>query len=174
MKQKLLLLDANVVIECYRVSIWETLLDKTEVCVPSIVAHDEAFYSQNGRVISSINLPVLIENNKIKEVTADISDYQSVQDVLSKFPIAELHAGELEALAVMHSGKLKDYKFSSGDKTAIHAMCVLGLAEFGICLEKILKSYGFQKKLKKEFKEDYFNHHVSLGNTIRLQNENYA
>lgn len=170
MKPKLLLLDANVVIECYRVSVWDRLLDVTDIVVPSIIAHDEAFYSQNGNIVTPINLPVLIEQNKIREMTASIEDFIAVKETLNEFPLTELHDGELEALAIMQSQQLDEYRFSSGDKTAIHAMCVLGLSEYGISLENILREYGFQKKLEWEFTQEYFKQHVDRGAAIRLQN----
>lgn len=173
MKPKLLLLDANVVIECYRVSVWDHLLEVADIVVPSIIAHDEAFYSQNGKIVTPINLPLLIKQNKIQEMTAGIDDFIFVKETLNKFPLTELHDGEIEALAIMQSEQLDEYRFSSGDKTAIHAMCVLGLSECGISLEDILKEYGLQKKLEWEFTQEYFKQHVDQGAAIRLQNLNF-
>jgi len=39
------LLDASIVIEAYKLGVWEKFLDRIEAIVPSTVAHDEALFS---------------------------------------------------------------------------------------------------------------------------------
>lgn len=170
-KLKLLLLDANVIIECHRISVWNLLIEKAEIIVPSIVAHDEVLFSEKGKTIEAIHLPNLISNGQIKEYVVDIDDYAAVDEALSKFPIGEIHAGEIEALAIMYFKKIgNDYKFSTSDKSAIYALCALGLSDVGISLENILKQYGLIKQIRREYTEEYFKHHVEKGKQIRIQN----
>lgn len=170
-KPKLLLLDANVIIECHRISVWNPLIEKAEIIVPSIVASDEVLFSEKGKITEAIHLPSLISNGQIQEFIVDIDDYAAVDEALSKFPIGEIHAGEKEALAIMHFKKIgDDYKFSTSDKSAIYALCALGLSDVGVSLESILKMYGLTKQVKREFSDEYFKQHIEKGRQIRMQN----
>ncbi len=69
---KCVLLDANVIIEAHEVGIWKKLIDKVEIVVSSIVAHKESlFYSElEGGIPEPINLKRLIQDGKIKEISA--------------------------------------------------------------------------------------------------------
>jgi hypothetical protein len=62
MMPKCVLLDANIIIEAYKMGVWEKLIEKVEIIVSSIVAHDEAlFYSKKeGGVPEPINLKNVI------------------------------------------------------------------------------------------------------------------
>ena len=61
MKPKFVLFDANIIIEAYELGIWETLVERVEVYVPSIVVHDEARFVKYeiGRIPEEINLSAL-------------------------------------------------------------------------------------------------------------------
>ncbi len=46
MMLKCVLLDASIVIEAHKIGVWENLIERVEIIVSSIVAHQEAlFYS---------------------------------------------------------------------------------------------------------------------------------
>ncbi len=93
---KCVLLDANIIIEAYKMGVWEKLIEKVEIIVSSIVAHDEAlFYSKKeGGVPEPINLKNLIEEGKIKEISAS---QEVIAEFLNKFDrvfVEGLHLGE--------------------------------------------------------------------------------
>jgi hypothetical protein len=169
LRQKLLLLDANVVIECYRISAWDTLIDSADVSVPSIVAQDEVRFYRRGKVQESIHLPSLIKKGKIKEVSADLNEMLLLRKKLEKvLAMREIHEGELEALAIV-SGREEEYSFVSGDKVAIHALAILDCSDKGDSLEGVLKSIGITKKLNHEFTDSYFRYHLREGAQMRIQ-----
>ncbi len=60
---KCVLLDSNIVIEAYRLDIWEKLIERVEIVVSSVVAHQESlFYSEEeGKIPDPINLSRLIQ-----------------------------------------------------------------------------------------------------------------
>lgn len=78
---KLLLLDANVIIKAHKLVIWELLVERAEIVVPSIIARDEVlFYSlEEGQIPTSINLPLLIDAGKIKEFSATPEELDTLQ-----------------------------------------------------------------------------------------------
>ncbi len=65
-----MLLDANVVIEAHKIDVWEKLIERVEIVVSSIVAHEEShFYSEEeGGIPEPINLKRLIQDRIIKEI----------------------------------------------------------------------------------------------------------
>ncbi|HEA67641.1 MAG TPA: hypothetical protein ENI07_12575 [Desulfobacterales bacterium] len=71
MMPKCVLLDACIVIEAHKLGIWENIIEKAEITVSSIVAHDESlFYSiQESKIPESIDLKSLIDEGKIKEIS---------------------------------------------------------------------------------------------------------
>ncbi len=72
MMLKCVLLDASIVIEAHKIGVWENLIERVEIIVFSIVAHQEAlFYSEKEKGIPGpINLKRLIDNGKIQEISA--------------------------------------------------------------------------------------------------------
>ena len=73
---KCVLLDASIIIEAYKIGVWEKLIDRVEIVVSSIVAHKEShFYSkEEGGIPESINLKRLIQDGKIKEISASLEE----------------------------------------------------------------------------------------------------
>lgn len=168
---KLLLLDANVIIKARKLGIWELLIEKAEIIVPSIIARDEAlFYStEEGQIPTSINLPLLIEVNKIKEVAATPEELDYLQGKFDREFVQHIHAGEREALALLLVGRPQGYYFCSGDAKAIQAAAMLRLGEQIISMEKALKSLGLEKKLDFWFSEDFCKKQLDIGNKNFIQ-----
>lgn len=107
---KCALLDANIIIEAYQLGIWENLIERVEINVSSIVAHDEArFYSKKEkRIPQPIDLKQLIAEGRIKESSAT---HEEIKAFLNKFDsvfVGGLHDGESESLALIMHGKIKD------------------------------------------------------------------
>jgi len=162
---KCVLLDANIIIEAYKMGVWEKLIEKVEIIVSSIVAHDEAlFYSKKeGGVPEPIKIKNLIEEGKIKEFSAS---QEEIAEFLNKFDrlfVEGLHIGESESLALIMNCKLDDTLFCSGDATAIQALAMIGFSDLGISFEILLKKTGLQKKLRKHFLEKFFKENINIG-----------
>ena len=82
---KCVLLDANIIIESHKVGVWEKLVERVEIVVSSIVAHKESlFYSDlEGGIPEPINLRRLIQNGKIREISAspeEMADFSNYFD----------------------------------------------------------------------------------------------
>ena len=164
-KPKLVLLDADVVIEVYKIGVWLGLISKVEIAVPSTVAHDEAlFYSKElGKIPEEINLLELIGGGKILELTASDTEISNLLDKFDRVFIEGLHGGETEALALIYAGKVAEYKFCTADKAAIQGLAMIGYSSIGISMEKLLSSVGLQKKLSHGFTDLYFRRWLKIG-----------
>lgn len=166
---KSLLLDADAIIECYTVSAWDSLLQKAKVCASSIVVHNEAFFYVNGRLPRAIDLPQLVEQAKLHEVSADPIDIGRIDKELKRIlPLKEIHEGEKEAIAIVAANPDR-YSFISGDKAAVEALAALGYSENAISLARALKLIGIDKEMRHQFKDRYLNRYLESGSAIRIQ-----
>ncbi len=92
---KCVLLDANVIIESHKIGVWEKLVERVEIVVSSIVAHKESlFYSDlEGGIPEPINLKRLIQDGKIKEISArpkEMADFSNYFDRVFLFGLDEV------------------------------------------------------------------------------------
>lgn len=172
-KPKCLLLDANIVIEAYKLGIWDQLIERFSIAVPSIVVKNEAlFYSKKDRGIPEpINLPDLIIQGKIVEIGADSNDLLTLDQNFDLAFKEGLDPGEREALAIIMCGKAAEYFLCTGDANAIQALALLGLSELGISLEKVLLSVGLERKLSFWFRDDFFIRNIRIGQKKKIQGE---
>lgn len=169
-RPKFLLLDACVIIKAHEIKVWDSLMERATVAVSSIVARDEVlFYSdEEGMIPPGIDLPKLISEDRISELAAGLEELQSLRAVFDKNFNAGLDDGEAESLALLHSGKAEGYLYCSSDKVAIQGLAMLGLSDCGISMEQMLLSVGLQKSLPREYRDEFFQKHLQLGQQQRI------
>lgn len=175
-KQTYLLLDADVVIETYTLGIWQTLIERCKVLLPSIVVHDEALFFQrdiNG-IPQEINLPMLVDADKVIEVAATTEEIIAFRALFDRVFIETLHDGEVEALALLNVGKVFGGLFCTGDARAIQALAMAGMSERGISLETLLKSIGLSRRLRKQFTGRFFKQNLVTGQMNRITGQGLA
>jgi hypothetical protein len=172
-KPKLFLLDADVIIALYELGIWGKLLEAADVAVGATVVHTEAlFYSKSaGGIPEDINLPRLVSEGRILELSATVEDIQQVRGFFKPGTNASLHDGEIEALALLASGRAGGRRFCTADQAAIQALAMLGLSANGVSLEAILGLTGLQRSLPHQYSEASFQRHIGLGQTRHIQGE---
>lgn len=171
MMLKCVLLDANIIIESHKVGVWEKLIDRVEIVVSSIVAHKEShFYSEKeGGIPEPINLKRLIQDGKIKEISATPEEIAGFSNYFDRVFVFGLDDGEIESLALIKSGKLKDTLFCSSDGPAIQALAMIGHSNAGISMETLLKKTGLQKGLEYQFGDEFFKKHITKGSENFIQ-----
>jgi len=169
-KQTYLLLDADVVIEAHALGIWEALIERCKVLLPSIVVHDEAlfFHRDINGIPQDIDLPQLVQDGKVMEVAALIEDIVVFCALFDRVFIETLHGGEIEALALLKAGKAPGSFFCTGDSHAIEALAMAGMSERGISFEIALRSVGLNRRLREQFRESYFKRHLRTGRINRI------
>lgn len=170
-KPLLLLLDACVIIEAYRLDVWGALLSRAQVAAPATVVRTEAlFYSQDKHCVpQSIHLPTLVAEGKMVELSATTDELAVVQAQLTDDVIEGLDPGEMEALALLVVGRAAGYLLCTGDRAAIQALALLGLSALGISFEHALARVGLKKPLSKQFTEKYFRTVLREGQERRLR-----
>lgn len=165
MKPKFVLFDANIIIEAYEMGIWDDLVEKVDVYVPSIVVHDEARFVKKeiGRIPEEINLLALIAEKRIFEISAEIEEIAQLDKIFDDLFMQRIHAGEREALAILYFNKKNDLLFCTADAMPIKGIAMLQLTERGISFEHLLKSIGIPKPLRYHFTESWFKEKLKVG-----------
>ena len=164
------LLDAVIVIEAHALGIWSNLVGKVDILVPSTVVRDEAFYfnSKKREKRLAIQISKSIKDGEIMEVAATAEELRSLEGIFDNATLQGLDPGELEALALLKSGKIKGALFCTADGAAIRALALMGHSELGISLERLLQEVGLQKPLDRQYKEDFFRYHLTRGQQDRI------
>ncbi len=175
-KPRSLLLDANIIIEAYKLNVWENLLERVSIAVPSIIAQDEVlFYSRrNQRIPSPIDLRALYRSQKISILEATSTEMIKVHSIFDRNFISQLHPGETEALALLYCRENSNYHFCSADAMAIKALAMLDLSHLAISFEKCLASHGLKKALDEQFKDGFLKKLLKIGQAMKITGEGLA
>lgn len=170
-KPKLLLLDANVVIEAHRLGAWTEICDQYEIGLPSIIV-SEARYFESEEGGGSIHLQDEIKAGTIAVFEGTVAEISAAFSNISDAFLAGIDAGEAEAIALLF-GDCSDHRFCTGDVNAIQLMGMLSLEANAISFERLahgLKSKG-KLKVQAHFTEKTFKHHLGVGKGRRISGE---
>lgn len=172
--ERLLLLDADVVINLYSLNLWNGVVKNYEVYVGSTVVRIEVtHYPDSKRQPIPLNLIPQIDNGTIKEISASTQDLKILTDKLRPSRIG-LDPGELESIAVIAENKLESLKICVIDKSAIMALSYLDLDGKAISAEEVLINGGMLSRGKEpphpDFSKKRFDYWVTQGKLILIAN----
>ena len=163
------LLDANVIIVAHQLAIWEWLLERYRILVPSVVVRTEVlFYPTPGHGRAPVQLDEQAEAGWIEELTATATELARVYAGFDQSFVSGLHAGEAEALALFLAGRVGEAGFCSGDALAVQALAMLGFAEQGVSLEALLGGKKHDGVLEPQFTEGFLRRNLSRGCENRI------
>lgn len=148
MRSRLVILDANVIIDAFATNLWNSLINQYDVHVTSIVLRQEVYFYKNdaGQRIS-IDLGSDVASGKVKELTATIEDLAAIKEKVNPNLLDRIDDGEQEVLALLLTGRFDDYLFCTADTRAIKALASLDLGSFGVSLEELLENIGIKNRL---------------------------
>jgi len=168
-KFRLLLLDANIVIELFRLGIWGNLVDVCDIHLSRIVADREAqFFRDEDGQRHDFDLTPYEEAGQINVFGMTPSDLTAFLDKFDPVYFEKLDPGEAESLAFLLNSE-PDCKLCSADKIVFRVLGNLHLAEQGISLEEILAQTGLARPLRQEFSKTYRELWTRKGFEERLQ-----
>lgn len=164
---RIVLLDADVIIDLHRYGIWEHIISKNKILVPSIVLRREVYYYEDEFGLKQ-SVDLLDQIGKtITEVSTTADELHEFKRNFDRFIQEELDAGETEALKILNDRN--DCFFCTCDKAAIKVIALLGKREQGLSFEKLLKSSGITKGLENKHTEHYFRKYLDEGSLLRIQ-----
>jgi hypothetical protein len=158
-KLKLLILDANVVIQLHELGLWQTVIAKCEVHLSRIVIDDEVKYYHGRERDKLVDLSEDVTEGRLQVFDVEIGDFNEFRERFDPTYLERLDAGEAESLAHMLKSA-QEYLISSADSIVYKVLGNLNMAEQGISLEEVLQIIGHGRsgltwQYSKKFRERY-------------------
>ena len=169
-KFRLLLLDANIVIELFHMGIWDRVLECCDVHLSRTIATTEAhFYEDDEGQRHDFDLSGHEASGEI--AVFDVSLAQDAE-LVKHFGTAYLERfdpGEREALAHLVTSAAP-WLICSADSIVFKVLGSLDRAEQGVSLEEILQQAGLGRPVSWQFSKAFRERYTSEGFADRLQN----
>jgi hypothetical protein len=160
--KKLLLLDADVVIDLHTLDVFDRISRGFEIHITKTVL-DEAQYYKSGGTKTKINIRdrvTVIEN-------VAVAHLQTVREEAKEARLG-IDPGELEAIACLIQEE-EGLIFCTCDQAAIKLLAFMNLEGRSISFEKVLRSTGYQKKnLYPRHWEKKFTECIQEGKSLRI------
>lgn len=156
MKSRYVILDANVVIDAHRLGFWRALVTQYRISVTETILNEVRFYEDDSGEKHDIDLQVSAQKGTIDVLAANAADLEAVQSKITLEFAKSVDPGELEAVAVLASGRCEDHRFCTADAVAIKLLAVLDLGAYGVPVKKLLEPIGYRKPVPRQYDEEYF------------------
>ncbi len=161
--KRLLLLDADVVIDLHSLGLFEKICRAYEVYVTQEVYEEATYFKKDG---SKNPINIAGEVTVIKDV--ELKGLEKVEKEAKEAQLL-IDPGESTSIAYINQTKAK-MTFCSCDKAAIKLISYMELEQKSISLEKALRTNGYHgKKLYPRHLEKNFEAYVKEGKALRIQ-----
>jgi hypothetical protein len=149
-KFRLLLLDANVVIELFRQGIWERLIEACNVHLAHTVTTEAHFYEDDLGARHDFDLGQWSRAGKITVFDVMPSELTTFRAQFDPTYFEKLDPGETESLAYLVNSK-DTCLVCSADAIVYRVLGNLNRGEQGIAVEEILQKTGLGRQLSWRF-----------------------
>ncbi|MGH7738695.1 MAG: hypothetical protein ACREL1_00985, partial [bacterium] len=109
------------------------------------------------------DLRVMANNGDLEVLEASVAELEVVRSKITQEFAKKVDAGELEAIALLVSGRFEDHRFCTADGVAIKLLSVLDYGAYGVPVKKLLESIGFHKPVPRQYDEKYFKDKLAEG-----------
>ena len=159
--KKLLLLDADIIIDLHSLDLFQNICKAYDVHVTKTVLDEAKFYRKDG-----VSWPIDILSKVIIVDDIEIEALRQVNDQAKK-AILQIDPGEATSIAYLIQSD-EDIKFCSCDKAAITLVSFMDIEEKCISLEKALKEAGHHKHLYPRHLNSSFEDCIKKGKELRI------
>lgn len=153
-KFRLLLLDANVVIEISRHALWDQLVDRYEIHLARTVIDEAQFFDDDDGNRQYIDLTAYIDAKNITVFDLAPSNLAALRAKFDHVYFEKLDPGETESLGYLLQ-QSDECRMCSADKIVYRVLGNLSRAEQGISLEEVLNQVGLGRRLDREFTQGF-------------------
>jgi len=160
--RKLLLLDADVIIDLHALDLFEKVSKSYNICLTRIVFEEARYYKKDGAKIA-----IDIKDARIIEDVA----LESLRKVKREAKEARLgiDPGESTSIACLIQAE-EEITFCTCDQAAIKLIAYIELEQKSISLEKALRTAGYhEKRLYPRHLEKTFKKYLNEGKSLRIQ-----
>lgn len=160
---KLLLLDADVLIDLHSLDLFDKVCRNYEVCITKSVLDEARYYRKDGiqyaiQLSSKIEIIEVINIDSLREIERQ-----------AKNVMLQIDPGEASSIAYLMETE-KEIKFCTCDKAAITLISYMDLDAKSLSLESALKTVGIKKELYPRHLDDTFKRCVQKGKEFRIYN----
>lgn len=165
--RKLLLLDADVIIDLHTLGLYEKISKAYDICLTRNVFEEARYYKKDGaKIVIDIKNVTIIED----------VDLESLRKVKREAKEARLgiDSGESTSIAYLIQAE-EEITFCTCDQAAIKLIAYMELEQKSISLEKALRTAGYhEKRLYPRHLEKSFKTYLNEGKTLRIQFKSLA
>lgn len=155
-KFRLLLLDANVVIEAFRMGFWDNLVERCDIYLARTIVETEAhFYEDDDGVRHDFELAPYEASGAITVFDVEMAEVEAFRQRFGPAYFEKLDPGEAEALAFLFAQQSEDWQICSADKIIYRVLGSCHRQEQGISLEEILQKVGLGRSVDRMFSREY-------------------
>ncbi len=166
-KFRLLLLDANVVIEISRHALWDEVVARCDVHLARTVIDEAQFFEDENGARHYIDLTAHIEGQAITVFDLTPSDLTSLRQSFDPVYFEKLDPGETESLGHLLR-QPDDCSICSSDAIVYRVLGNLQRSEQGVSLEELLNAIGLGRKLSWKFTRGFRDEWTKKGFTEGL------
>jgi hypothetical protein len=154
-KSKLILCDTCVIIEAFRLGIWDALINSYTIIVSQTVVEETMWYLSDSGNRIPIDLNSYASNGKIQVIDPESRDLESFlsRHKFNEYYSQRMDPGELSLLCFLD--KTQDDIICSGDEIVFRVLGKLCCSDKGISLEELLKNIGLTKKISIQFTKKF-------------------
>jgi hypothetical protein len=154
-KFRLLLLDADVVIDLFALGIWDSVLERCEVYLAGTILQEAHFYVDEHEVRQDFDLKTYAVAGKLTVFDVVPSELAAFKRRFDPQYLEKLDPGETESLAYLLNQMAQDFRLCSADKIVYRVLGALRLREKGISLEEVLEAIGYGRQLPRHLTKAY-------------------
>lgn len=154
-KFRLLLLDANVVIDLFARGLWAVIIEWCEVYLAETVVGEAHFYVDGDGVRHDFDLQLDASEGRLTVFSTLPSDLASFKGLFGPIYLEKLDPGETESLAYLLKQGERDFRLCSADKIVYRILGALNLRDKGVSLEEVLQAIGYARQLPRHFTKAY-------------------
>lgn len=165
-KFSLLLLDTGVVLELFRLALWDDFIALCDVHLARTVVRESKYWEDDLGQRHPIDLSPYERDGLVTVYDIDVSELDALTDPFGPDILVKLDPGEAESLAILCNSKDR-FLVSSADKITYRVLGALKRSDQGISLEETLQAIGLTKRLvhkySKAFREKWSQRGFSEG-----------
>jgi hypothetical protein len=164
-----LLLDANIIIELWRLGLWNKLVELCDIHVGKTVVGEADFFLDASGNHVAIDLSADIASQRIQVFQVEFSELDQFRGQHDPSYFAKLDPGETEALVKLLSLP-SDWRLCSADGIVFKVLANVRRGEQGISLEEILDRVGMSRRLNRQYTREFRTEKTKQGGIDSIQN----
>ena len=170
-RSKLLILDADVVLNVFALGEWDKFIESHSVILSETVI-GEAEYIEDPETLQRtyLKLDGYAKAGRIRKISVDVSDTLTMENELQKLNTPIIHAGERESLAFLYLNNDENLMFCTADKAPTICAVCLGFESNLISLQRALSLAQISASVRYQFTEEVLQESIAQGHRHLIEN----